>query len=506
MTTELAESTLRRIREALSSPSRESTIHDVKRAVIDEFERVDSKVTIKVTEYFRHSYVPDLVLQWNDNTDRPERWVYLRSKTSSAYLLADLRVIAREQPIVFGLLPAPSEAERSIDPAVESDLRSESMTTGTMITDPSGLELLADDSDWPSQPHLPAAITRQLIRGGRGVFDAQSSLDTKRTITGGFAAAFETDAEATFKAARSIREHLGERSGERLLRFLHAIWVASGGRSDQFPDAPSVHGSLSDDALELLVSGSDIDSEEFWRRLGDFNLPQLGRLRLDGRPTNLGRLIAVNADKIEGRWCRVEPDQPRTGSEGRLEWGVEHGSLALHGPTFTAYFAEEKKDLGPSGTVNDRGIDVAELTRRATASYAEIADMTASGDGLIIGVASETHGNVLDNPRTAASVGAAAGNVKSATAILQNRRVVMCDFVRATASSRTRATLTIRELARHGLPLAWPLLPDELLLLNEMLQPVDGATAPEADQPSLFEAITEESDSVDEESAEASED
>ena len=38
--------------------------------------------------------------------------------------------------------------------------------------------------------------------------------------------------EETFAAAKSIRDNLGENSGDRLLRLLHAIWVGSGGRSD----------------------------------------------------------------------------------------------------------------------------------------------------------------------------------------------------------------------------------------------------------------------------------
>lgn len=497
----MAAATVARIQTALALASREATIHDVKRAVIDEFERVDRRVRIKSTDYFRHSYVPDLVLQWQDDVDRPERWVFLRSKVGSEYLLADMALVARDQPIIFGLVPTEGR-DGDVQPAVtevardrdQESLRERSSATGTLITDPAGLDALSDSvSDSRVAAGLPDLVARQIIRGGRGVYDVETSADTTATINAGFAGAFTTNPETTFKAAASIREHLGERSGERLLRLLHAIWVGSGGRSDQFPEAPTVSGPLSDDALELLIVGPDIDNDDFWRRLGAITLPQLGRLKLGDRPANLGRLVAVHADSIEGRWCRVRPDEPRTGGEGVLRWGVEQGTLALHGSTFTAYLAEEKKELAGIEPVEQGGIDVDTLTQRAERAFADISDVTAAGDGLIIGVASDTHANVLNHPHTSESVGAAAGNITKATATLKNHRVVLCDFPTTTASSRTRGTLTLRELVRHGLPLVWPLNEDDMAHLAAMLTPVTAIVdSDDENQISLFDMIDDD--------------
>jgi hypothetical protein len=493
---ETAPTTFARIDAALALPSRAATIHDVKRAVIDEFERVDRRVRIRSTEYFRHTYVPDLVLSWQDDIDRPERWVFLRSKVRPSYLLEDVALVARDQPIIFGLAPTggPEDAitstENDIVPSDDAErLRDRSSATGTLITDPAGLDALsAPVGDEPTA--IPELVSRQIIRGGRGVYDQQSSADTTTVINAGFAAAFTTSPEATFRAAESIREHLGENSGGRLLRLLHAIWVGSGGRSDQFPDAPTVSGALSDDALELLIAGPDIDDPDFWKRIGDVSLSQVSRLQVGDRPKNLGRLIAVHADSIEGRWCRVRPDTPRTGSDGALQWGIEQGALALHGSTFSAYLAEEKGGLADIDPVTQVGTDVDELAVRALRAEADISDVTAAGGGLIIGVASDTHGNVLDNPHTSGSVGAASGNITRATATLKNRRTVVCDFPTTTASSRTNGTLSLRELVRHGLPLVWPLHEDDMVALADMLSPVATLSgSPGSTQPSLFDDI-----------------
>jgi hypothetical protein len=505
VTTQTAEATLARIRAALSSSSREATIHDVKRAVIDEFERIDRRVSIKSTEYFRHTYVPDLVLTWQDDVDRAERWVFLRSKVAPDYLLADVAVVARDQPIIFGLLttdptiveePSPDNDSRLA--AGAEHLRERSSETGTLITDPLGLDALTSPvGEVAAASQIPDLVSRQIIRGGRGVYDQRTSTETTATINAGFAAAFTTGAEATFKAAISIKEHLGPRSGERLLRLLHGIWVGSGGRSDQFPDAPAL-GSLSDDAIELLIAGDDIDDEDFWRRLGNFDLSQLGRLNLPDRPANLGHLLAVSADKIQGRWCRVRPDQPRTGADGALQWGVEHGLLALHGSTFTAYLAEEKSELSGIEPIAQPGIAVDNLQVRAERADAAISNFTAAAGGLIIGVASETHSDVLENPQTSGSVGAAAGNITKATATLKNHHNIVCDFSAATASSRTRATLSVRELVRHGLPLVWDLHEGEMARLAEMLTPVTVLPSNEDEnQISLFELVVDDETSQD---------
>lgn len=506
MTSDLGQETLTRIQTALALHSRPDTVHDVKQAVIDEFEHVDSKVRIHATEYFRHSYAPDLVLRWPDDVDRGERWVYLRSKVEPTSLLEDVAIVARDQPIIFGLVPTTSSTgtvtlEQAGEPAVDSDLpagtvaqlRQRSTSVGTLITDPQGLDALVPP-DNASGSSIQNLVARQILRGGRGVYDEAASTETTAAINAGFEAAFTSGAEATSVAAAKIRENLGEQSGERLLRLLHAIWVGSGGRSDLFPDAPTASGPLSDDALELLVAGPEIDNPKFWERLGDFNLPQLGRLNVGDRPLNLGRLISANIDKIEGRWCRVRADQPRADHSPVLKWGIEKGSVALHGSNFSAYLALEKPHLDPIPVVLQDGIGFDELAQRSEVAEAEIADFTGAGGGLIIGVAADGQGDVMKNPNTQSSVGAAAENLTRATATLRNGHVVNCDFATTTASSRTRSVLTVRELVRHGLPLVWPLAEGDMAQLIDLIGPV-AALEPSTSMPgqaSLFDDLEDE--------------
>ena len=465
-----------RIEHALALRSREETIIGVKQAVIDELERVDSRVSVRSTDYFRHTYAPDLILKWGDQVDRAERWVYLRSKTSAGDLDRDLLTVGREQPIIFGL-GGPPGRER-----VE-EVRNRSLATGTLITDPKGLAELEASGD---DSQIRELVSRTILRGGGGVYDQQLSGTMTQTISSGFAAAFQASPESTFAAAKMIRGNLGENSVTRLLRLLHAIWVGSGGRSDHFPDAPSAEGPLGDDALELLLDGPEIEDPAFWQRLASVSLPQLARLQISDRSRNLGGLLLAHADTIEGRWCRVRPDQPRTGDEQLLRWGIGGGAVALHGATFSAYLAQDKEGLGGVEPVRQRGISLETLAERAQAAVAEVSDVTATGGGLIVEVASESHGNVLENPNAPGTVGAASGNITRATATLANSRVVVGDFSILTASGRSNSTLTLRELVRHGIPLVWTLDDDEMMALADMLPAVD-LIDQDPEQPTLFD-------------------
>jgi len=62
---------------ALDIENPRNSVATVKSVVISQFEALDTRVKIKSTDYFNHTFAPDLVLSWP--WDRmPERYVYLR--------------------------------------------------------------------------------------------------------------------------------------------------------------------------------------------------------------------------------------------------------------------------------------------------------------------------------------------------------------------------------------------------------------------------------------------
>jgi hypothetical protein len=79
------------------------TIAKIKHLAIRRLEALDSNVLIQVTDYFNHTFAPDLVLRWPRSQEN-ERYVYLRGTNHIEYLVDDVERIGNQQPIVLAPL------------------------------------------------------------------------------------------------------------------------------------------------------------------------------------------------------------------------------------------------------------------------------------------------------------------------------------------------------------------------------------------------------------------
>src|ERR1035441_3303618 len=90
--------------DVLSDLNPHDTITRIKAAAIRQFEALDKRMKIHNTEYFNHSFAPDLVLKWSQN-GQTERYVYMRSSAREGALTDDVLRLGDQQPIVLGLVP-----------------------------------------------------------------------------------------------------------------------------------------------------------------------------------------------------------------------------------------------------------------------------------------------------------------------------------------------------------------------------------------------------------------
>src|SRR5438067_378589 len=97
--------------EALERPARADAQEAVHTIVINELRRVAPQARIRKTDYFNHSFVPDLVLEWKEDSRESERTVFLRLKVSDAAFGVDLSLLRDQAPLFVGLLDA-SDGEK----------------------------------------------------------------------------------------------------------------------------------------------------------------------------------------------------------------------------------------------------------------------------------------------------------------------------------------------------------------------------------------------------------
>lgn len=230
------------IREALSITGTTASTEAVKRAVRRSIRAVDASVSIETTDYFNHSYAPDLVLRWDRPSASDERFVFLRFNDEPGWIIEELPHLAPRHPVVYGLAPT-REAE-----ATET-LARRSRETETLVTDPGGVDQLAQ----VPASGIASFVSRTLMRGGKGLVDEARAESATADITGGFEAARAADTERTKSAATAAVDFLRPLEAGHIVRFLQAMWVAGGAPVDSFPAETGTAADLGNEGLKFLI-------------------------------------------------------------------------------------------------------------------------------------------------------------------------------------------------------------------------------------------------------------
>src|SRR5690242_1488427 len=99
----VARRTAAEIQEALSIAKTADSAAAVKRAVARSLTAVDPGLTVETTDYFNHSFAPDMVLKWERPAARDERFVFLRFNDDPEWITEELPRLAKRHPLVYGL-------------------------------------------------------------------------------------------------------------------------------------------------------------------------------------------------------------------------------------------------------------------------------------------------------------------------------------------------------------------------------------------------------------------
>ena len=78
-------------------------ITSIKRAVTEQIQSTDKRVSCRWTDYFNHGFAPDLVLMWPE--DKAERFVFLRTSYDAVGLHLDVETLADSKPMIVSLEP-----------------------------------------------------------------------------------------------------------------------------------------------------------------------------------------------------------------------------------------------------------------------------------------------------------------------------------------------------------------------------------------------------------------
>nr|BFD92103.1 hypothetical protein KitaXyl93_34630 [Kitasatospora sp. Xyl93] len=453
----------------LTSENPSQNVASIKNAVISRLEASDSDVTVESTDYFNHTYAPDLVLRWHgDHSIRP---VFLRTSDNPEYIREDVSVIANQRPIIMPLtvLRDSQNAEA---------LKVESAQASTLVATPSTISTFADTQG--DKPVL-GLLSKAVLQGGRGFVDQDRARSATATVDAGFTAAQHAEVKSTRDALTTAEDLLDATRAGILTRLLHAVWLGSGAPASTFPGAGGIATSLDAAGLKLLLDVVTSSDAEFWRRIGaGLTLERLCEIDASQESENLQHLVNSNLDRFRAKSLQLSDvtTSPVAAPEA-LRWFLHSGMLGLKDESFVSHFSPGPvSSLGSSTGSPSRQVRLRELVDRAALARVTIDELVIeaeNGRRLEYRLPANTY--IWDDPVLEEfSLALGKGSfVTSATVPLEGRtRHLKCDLQKHSAAGRTAAKFTLRELLNYALPVLGDLSPATNRKLAELTTQHDG--------------------------------
>lgn len=308
------------IRAALSGPASDLDLA-VKSAVTQGFEAVDPEVSVGHTEYFNHTFVPDLVVYWGRKPDHTVRHVYLRRRTTDEGIIADVETLGTSRPIFLGLDNPP---HHTWSPAISEALRSRPQT---LVTEPGAFEAFVPSD----RGHIEDTLGSAVVRGGRGLLDQDDASDIRGVISTALRAPDEANRQDFVRVLGELSNNLLESYAARFRRYLRFVWFLAGGSQDEFPwetDAGSLAPEDLARLLKYLFTLDAIDDDSFWERLASHLDLSIFTILRDQPPNpNLDRLVRAAGQNLVGKYAAIVRWLDEASAPFR--WHVRDGFLQI---------------------------------------------------------------------------------------------------------------------------------------------------------------------------------
>ena len=355
--TETIEAVMRRVVAAMANARPDDVIEGVKTAVADSLRQADPTAKVNFTNYFNHTYNPDMTVSWPKG-ESGERPIFLRSSLRSAVQSEDLPALSDRTPIVIGLKP---EKRRVLD-----DLRPRIKETGgSLAAELSAVVALAAVQDGAS--HAKSASLSALVRSNV-LQQGQGFLDTR-----GAARIADVDRQSGAGGARALRETVEElftgAAGSRLSETASLLSdVFDKGRAEEvasrLADRPLTDSELGVVLPRVLTVDPGQVDPRVWRALGaSITLPQLELLAGVLVDHDLTPLIAPSAGLIDGFRAQLDMNANLVAEEEGVpvadiaRWRMRGSLLAAEMGNRILFIVSDRRKLKVPGEGVDARLD-----------------------------------------------------------------------------------------------------------------------------------------------------
>ncbi|WP_169583353.1 MULTISPECIES: hypothetical protein [Microbacterium] len=373
------------VREARAHQKPEDVIDGVKRAVADEMRRLDPSVKIEKTDYFNHSYVPDMVATWREDGKKRERRIFIRGSLRAVVAAEDIDALADQEPLILGL----EDEKKRTWSRLRDQMPKQSRTLATEIT--ATAQIVAPAGSPTDATQLSGLVRANIVRGGRGVLDDG---DAQRIV----GVEQQEPLEALKAFNKTVRRLFVGATAERLTRTATLLQVFFENEPDATVLAQLEEDSLTDSELRVVLPyvlqrAGDVRVPQVWRTLATMlTMERLESMSgaLDG--LDLTPLVRQAAPALmAGRSSLFFNPAEMTEEEMDAtppHWHMRSGRLAADVRRWTMWFGSDARKLrgredGPDARWDElspplRGFDLTGIELRGLSRQLSVA--TTKGD------------------------------------------------------------------------------------------------------------------------------
>lgn len=278
-------------------------IEATKAAVIRELKSLDPSAGIKSTEYFNHSFAPDLIMTWKTSGRKnEERPIFLRGSIETAIIGKDLTALSHEDPVILSLNQRSATEVLGEDRKLRKRVarQAESSPYG-LLTDASAMSLLTSNDNSSAAP-LEELVRRSFVREARGVVDAERV----GILIPSAPPTMDDEGFAEYELAISDTFHEG--TSNRIRRTARIVALAQTGNLAELELMSQEDGlSLTDPEVQALLpwllSQDDFETApEFWAWIGSrLSLTQFERQAQAFANLDISPLIQATARTWVGK-------------------------------------------------------------------------------------------------------------------------------------------------------------------------------------------------------------
>ncbi|MCW3767263.1 MULTISPECIES: hypothetical protein [Paenarthrobacter] len=337
---------------ALNGSSPHNIVSGVKTAVAEKLAELDERVDVVFTEYFNHSYMPDMFLTWQEAGRRVERPLFVRTDVDPLGIAADIHGLIAQSPLVIGV------DERSSGAPAREAVREEQKTrrVDLLMTDTGSISALSPTTMSPKTGYdFSKLISQNFLRGGRGYVGKEEASSI-------YSASVLTDHAESFDAFNSaVDQFFMEDAALRLKRSTGLVRDVLRGEFGELSLAGQFTQAELRTVLPLLLGNPEARrTRHLWDEIGEvMTLSDLFEIAADLEAYDVSPLLDANVNRWSAKRSQVvmnmvtpEEDahaslnEAGTASSSReAQWKLWRGLIALDIEDWRILFADDARKL-----------------------------------------------------------------------------------------------------------------------------------------------------------------